>query len=277
MNKLVGLIIAAYGLMIGVMLPSTASATPAQDRELAMAAYNRGDPNEAFRLTLAAARANLPSAQSFVAWLYGNGQGTAKDTAKAMFWLNKAVENRDPYAYSLMSITYLQGEWVEKDIQKSYDYAQRATNAGYDTKHSFAGGSLISEIGRVAGPDNFNCMFYGFRQGTPNFAQCLMQQAQAQQLAQQQAQFAKQQAQYAQQQYQLQAEQYQRQLAAEQQALEREKEAKREAAWERLRQTSEDLACPKVSRGMFAEPVAGCGRNKHVPPAPVVNVIVRPY
>jgi len=126
-------------------------------------------------------------------------------------------------------------------------------------------------------------MSYGFRQGTPSFAQCLMQADQAERLAQQQAQlarqqaqFAQQQAQYAQQQYQLQAQQYQRQLAAEQQALEREKQARRDAAWDSLRQTAEDLACPKVSRGMFAEPVAGCGRNKHVPPAPVVNVIVRP-
>lgn len=264
------------GLMLASVLPSAAGASPTQDHELAMAAYERGDHGEAFRLALTAARANLPSAQSFVAFLYGYGVGTVKDAKKAMFWLQKSVDSKHPYAYNLMSIAYLRGDWIGMDIQRSYDFAQLANSSGYDTTKSFAGASLMSEISRVAGPDSFSCMSYGFRQGTPSFSQCLMQTAQTQQLARQQAQLAQQQAQYARQQYELQAQQYQRQLAAEQQALEREKEAKRQAAWERLSQAAEDLACPKVGPGMFAEPVAGCGRNKNQPKAPTVNVYVAP-
>ena len=265
------------GLMLATVSPSAAGASPTQDRELAMAAYERGDHGEAFRLALTAARANLPSAQSFVAFLYGYGEGTVKDAKKAMFWLQKSVDNKHPYAYNLMSIAYLRGDWIEMDIQRSYDFAQLANSSGYDTTKSFAGASLMSEISRVAGPDSFSCMSYGFRQGTPSFSQCLMQTAQTQQLARQQAQLARQQAQYAQQQYQLQAQQYQRQLAAEKLALERAEQAERDAASERLFQMSADMLCPKKTRGgIFAEPVAGCGRNKNEPQAPTVNVYVTP-
>lgn len=183
MNGYVRYSVAIGTLTLAAMMPSASGASPSQDRELAMDAYERGDHGEAFRLALTAARANVPDAQSFVAFLYGHGVGTVKDAANAMFWLQKSVDNKHPYAYNLMSIAYLQGDWVEKDIQKSYEFAKLANRSGYDTTKSFVGTSLISEISRVAGPDSFNCMSYGFRQGTPSFSQCLMQTAQTQQLA----------------------------------------------------------------------------------------------
>jgi hypothetical protein len=210
--------------------------------------------------------------------MYMTGTGVEKDDVKALFWTQRAEKAGLIEAKYTLALMYAQGGAVEQDLQKSYDYLNAYLKAGNTSPKT---AELSESIKRIVGENGYSCMTYGFRQGTPSFAQCLMQADQAQRLAQQQAQlarqqaqFAQQQAQYAQQQYELQAQQYQRQLAAEQQALEREKEAKRQAAWERLSQAAEDLACPKVGPGMFAEPVAGCGRNKHVPPAPVVNVQV---
>jgi TPR repeat protein len=212
--------------------------------------------------------------------MYMTGTGVEKDDVKALFWTQRAEKAGLIEAKYTLALMYAQGGAVEQDLQKSYDYLNAYLKAGNTSSKT---AELSESIKRSVGENGYSCMTYGFRQGTPSFAQCLMQADQAERLAQQQAQlsrqqaqFAQQQAQYAQQQYELQAQQYQRQLAAEKLALEREEQAERDAASARLFQMAEDFACPKVSRGMFAEPVAGCGRNKHVPPAPVVNVIVRP-
>lgn len=231
-----------------------------------------------FDKALKAARAGDKSQFLTVVDMYMTGTEVEKDDIKALFWAQKAEKAGLIEAKYTLALMYAERGGVGQDLQKSYDYLSAYVKAA---NTSLKTAELSEIIKQSVGKNGYSCMSYGFRQATPSFAQCLMQADQAERIAQQQeqlsrqqAQFAQQQAQYARQQYELQAQQYQRQLAAEQQALEREKEAKREAAWERLRQTAEDLACPKVGPGMFAEPVAGCGRNKNVPPAPVVNVHV---
>ena len=233
-----------------------------------------------FDKTLKAARAGDKSQFLTVVDMYMTGTEVEKDDIKALFWAQKAEKAGLIEAKYTLALMYAERGGVGQDLQKSYDYLSAYVKAA---STSLKTAELSEIIKQSVGKNGYSCMSYGFRQATPSFAQCLMQADQAERLAQQQAQlarqqaqFAQQQAQYAQQQYELQAQQYQRQLAAEQQALEREKEAKRQAAWERLSQAAEDLACPKVGPGMFAEPVAGCGRNKNQPKAPTVNVYVAP-
>lgn len=85
----------------------------------------------------------------------------------------------------------------------------------------------------------------------------------------------------ARQQYEFERSRYEQQLADAKQAQERaereEADRERRAAAERLRQLSEDMLSPNEGPGIFAEPVAGCGRNKNKPQAPTVNVIVQPW
>lgn len=266
----------AFGLAIVSSYPSSVAATPADDFNLSVQAYERRDYSEAFRLTLAAARAGHPKAQANAAWYYGHGVGTVKNTTNAMFWLNKAVQSKDPFGYNLMAVTHLQGLWTEVDLQKAYDFAQKAKNAGYDTNKTFRERSLFAEIKRLAGSDNYECMTFGFRQGTPEFGQCMMQMAQS-----------RQQQEIARQQYQIQLQQLAQQVEADRQRLvemqnaqaaadQRERVRRREEASDRLLEMSQDFLCPKTGPGLFAEPVAGCGRNKNQPrPTEVIVVPVR--
>lgn len=276
MKQSVWKIVTAFSLVFSLLNADKAEATPADDFFSSVEAYERADYAEAFRLTLSAARGGLPKAQSNAAWYYGNGVGTPKNTKNAMFWLNKAVQSKDPFGYNLMAVTYLQGLWSEVDLQKAYDFAQMAKNASYDTSKTFRERSLFAEIKRVAGSDNYECMTFGFRQRSPEFAQCLMQMAQS-----------RQQQEIARQQYQVQMQQLAQQVEADNQRLlamqqeqaaaeQRERARRKDEAFDRLMGMAEDLGCPKTGRGMFAEPVAGCGRNKNKVAPPAENVIVKP-
>lgn len=226
-------------------------------------------PQPNFEQTLKAARAGDTAQYLAVASMYMTGTGVGKDDAKGLFWIQKAEKAGLSEAKYTLAQAYLQGGVVGQDLQKSYDYLNEYIQAGNASSKS---AQLTETIKRRVGEHGFSCMTYGFRLGTPNHSQCLMQTAQAEKLAQQQAQLAQQQAQYAQQQalfaqqqYELQAEQYERQIAAEKIAKEREEEAARQAAAERLFKMSEDMLCPKVGGRPFGEPVPGCGRNKNVP------------
>jgi hypothetical protein len=258
--------------------PKAAKASVSQSSflEAYREAYKRGNPEEAFQLALAAARAGLPSAQSRAATHYFLGKGTPVSVEKGMFWANRAAMNKDPYGYNLMAMAYLQGEWAQPDIQKAYDFALLAKSAGFFKEDDKKEGYLFDAIKASAGEDPYNCMSFGFRQATPSFSQCVMQIAQS-----------RRQEELAKQQYQLQVQQYKQQVAAEarrqrerQQALELVEREERERAQQelsdKLMALSADLLCPKTGPGMFAEPVAGCGRNKDKAPTPHINVIVNP-
>ena len=237
----------------------------------AKAAYERGDAVEAFRITLAAARDGNPSAQSLVAWHYSEGVGTNLDLEKSIYWLNQAIRNNDPRGYHNLSIAYINGKGVPKDLQKAFDYAQGAVKLGHPRS-----ASLLASIRSITGETTYNCMSYGFRQATPEFAQCLLQMDQANQraeIARQQAEIARLQLEFEKRRY---AEQQLAAAEAQRRADAEKRDADRQRASEALRALSEDLLCPKKTRGFFAEPVAGCGRNKNEPVPPTVNVYVQP-
>lgn len=204
---------------------------------------------------------------------YRAGWGVEMDYEKALFWLKKAEGQKVPEAYYELSYMYQIGWGVPQDSQKSYDYARLFKNSGgSDELVTFLTRSLKSRIGDNA----LKCLQYGFLYQTPQFAQCNLQLDQAQQ----QAALLSQQAAIARQQYEFERARYEQQLLEARQAnalAQKEQEAReRNAASQKMLQMSEDLLCPKVSPGIFAEPVPGCGRNKHVPPPPTVNVFVQP-
>lgn len=248
--------------------------------------YNNTLHQPDFERALKAARAGDTAQFLSVASMYTTGSGVEKDDAKALFWIQKAEKAGLTEAKYSLAQMYLQGGPVGQDLQKSYDYLNEYIQAGNANAKTT---QFAETIKQRVGEHGFSCMTYGFRLGTPNYSQCLMQTAQAEKLAQQQAQLAQQQAQYAQQQalfaqqqYELQAEQYERQIAAEKLAAEQAAQEKEKREWakrsEELFKISEDLLCPKKpGGGIFREPVAGCGRNKYEPKQPNVNVIIRPY
>jgi hypothetical protein len=229
-----------------------------------------------FDRSIKAARAGDTAQFLPVAAMYTAGAGIGKDDAKALFWIQKAESAGLTEAKYNLALLYAEGGAVGQDLQKSYDYLNEYIQAGNTSSKT---AELTETIKQRVGSHGFSCMTYGFRQGTPNYSQCLMQTAQAERLAHQQAQLAQQQALFAKQQYELQAEQYRRQIAAEklaaEQAAKEQRERDRAKLSEELFKLSEDLLCPKKpGGGIFREPVAGCGRNKNEPrsPAPLTQI-----
>lgn len=227
-----------------------------------------------FSKNLAAARRGDASSYIKLAGHYMGGRGVARDYSKALFWLRKAEGQKDPAAFLELSWVYFNGFGVPQDFQKSYDYARLSRNAGGSNDGVTF---LMRLIMRRIGANAFKCLEYGFVYQTPQFAQCHLQLDQAQK----QASLFNQHAEIARQQYELERARYAQQLEEARLAkelAEKEQEAReRRARSERLFQLSEDMLCPKEGPGgIFAEPVAGCGRNKNKPQAPTVNVFVQP-
>lgn len=237
---------------------------------LAKAAFISGDEPEAFRLTISAARRGDPRAQVVVARYYREGIGTEVDIQKSIYWLNEAVKKGDPAGFYNLSLAYIYGVGVTKDLQKGFDYAQSADRLGYS-----GASKLLDFIKNSVGENNFTCMTYGFRQSTPDFGRCLLQLDQAQQ----QAALVRRQTEIAQGQLELERQrlEQQRLAAAEAQRLAEVERlaAERKRKSDALKAMSEDFLCPKKTPGLFAEPVAGCGRNKNEPVPANVQVIIQ--
>lgn len=87
--------------------------------------------NKAFDYFLNSANGGIPQGMSNVGMMYLNGQGTKKDSKKALFWLRKAEEHNVPQAYMILSYMYMSGEGVKKDEDKSFAYLKKAEKAGY--------------------------------------------------------------------------------------------------------------------------------------------------
>lgn len=227
-----------------------------------------------FSNNIALARAGNIESFMLVAIQYMNGVGTTKDPQKAIFWARRAEKEAVPDAYYYLAMWHYSGSGVEQDIQKSYDYLKLAMSSGYSKPWV---PYFQETLKRHVGANGYACMEYGFRFKTSDYAMCNLQIEQSNQ----QREYAQQQAEIARQQIELERLQLQQQqlaASAGQRLAEQERQAReRRERSEALMKLSEDMLCPKKSPGIFAEPVAGCGRNKNQPVPPTVNVIIRRY
>lgn len=263
-------------------ISSLMSCTAAQDRTdfpaPAMTSVNNSvsvDENQkSFFDNIKSARSGDVSSFVPVAIQYMNGIGVERDPEKALFWLRKAEIERVPDSYYYYAFWHFYGVGVDQNIQKSYDYLRLALSVGY-TKPWVT--SLEKSLQGYIGVNGYTCMGYGFSYRTPSYAMCNLELEQAQK----QMGYADQQAEIERQKLNLELQRTQQAAAAAaaaQQQAQREVQAReRRERTEALMRMSEDFLCPKVSPGMFAEPVAGCGRNKNQQPPPTVNVIIRKF
>lgn len=71
------------------------------------------------------------NAQFFCGYLYGEGQGTAKDPAKALKWYEKAALQGHAAAQYCYGSLYLAGEGVERDSEKAFSWREKAALQGF--------------------------------------------------------------------------------------------------------------------------------------------------
>nr|WP_314977590.1 tetratricopeptide repeat protein [Campylobacter rectus] len=96
----------------------------------AIVAYNEKRFKDAARLLKISCDKNIASSCFNLAFLYEEGEGVARDDAKAAQLYDKACYLGSASACNNLSIQYRQGRGVKKDVKKANDLAKKACDAG---------------------------------------------------------------------------------------------------------------------------------------------------
>lgn len=94
------------------------------------AAYSAGNYVKAIQLWTPAAEAGSAKAQTNLAKMYINAEGTGQSKEKAFYWIDKAFAQDYPPVYSLNAELFQKGIFHPADWQKAYEYYERASNLG---------------------------------------------------------------------------------------------------------------------------------------------------
>lgn len=93
----------------------------------AQEAMRNGDFAIAYCFWLPLARRGDADAQYALGWMYHNGYGLRIDDETAIYWWEKAAENKNPEAIMALAMLYHQGgKTVRKDAEKAVHYFMKA-------------------------------------------------------------------------------------------------------------------------------------------------------
>ena len=112
----------------------TESGTPAPPETNLSSQFGAGPqaPEEKFAALMHKAEAGDAKSQFILARMYYNGDGVAKDDAKAAEWYRKAAEQGNAFAQYKLGEMYDKGEGVAKDTAKAKEWWQKAADQGND-------------------------------------------------------------------------------------------------------------------------------------------------
>ena len=91
-------------------------------------------PEQRFQNLLRSAEQGHAHAQSRLGVAYSEGEGVAKDAAKAVEWWRKAAEQGHAHAQSRLGVAYSEGEGVAKDVVLAYAWMNLAAAQEDDVK-----------------------------------------------------------------------------------------------------------------------------------------------
>jgi TPR repeat protein len=114
-------------LLFSASLAVTAFGGPFED---ATAAIERGDYEEAYRLTKPLAEQGNAMAQSNLGGMYAIGQGVPQDYAEAMKWYRRAAEQGEAKAQYNLGLMYEKGQGVPQDYTEAMKWYRRAAKQG---------------------------------------------------------------------------------------------------------------------------------------------------
>ncbi len=87
-------------------------------------------PEEIAAIANAAERGNQ-GAQLLLGLIYREGRGVPRDAAKALYWLEQAARERQPYAAYALGQMYAAGEGTARDTAKAIDWWRVAADEGF--------------------------------------------------------------------------------------------------------------------------------------------------
>lgn len=112
---------------------NTGPLTRAQIRiaeEAGYAAYTAGNYIKAIKLWTPAGEAGSAKAQTNLAKMYVNAQGTGQSKEKAFYWIDKALGQEYAPAFSVTAELHQKGIFFPADWKKAYEFYERASELG---------------------------------------------------------------------------------------------------------------------------------------------------
>ena len=118
-------------LKLFLMLLCVASLANAEsDIDQAVDAYNRKDYMKAYTIFKDRAVKGDAFAQTFIGWMYDNGEGVAENDVEAVRWFSMAAEQGHVRAQIFLGTRYANGNGAPKDLLESAKWFQRAADQG---------------------------------------------------------------------------------------------------------------------------------------------------
>jgi uncharacterized protein len=113
-------------LVAVVIALSVTPSVRAGSRQMASAAFERGDFVAAARLLTELAERGNAHAQAMLGFLYETGQGVPQAYVAASYWYRRAAEQGDTTAQYLLGLAYDNGHGVPKDVVAAYKWLDLA-------------------------------------------------------------------------------------------------------------------------------------------------------
>lgn len=120
----------AWLAVSGASVHADVASSPQLGFARGLAAYDGGDYRTAFEEWRALAEAGDAEAQTALADLYMNGQGTPAKPAQAVYWYRRAAEQGDAVAQQNLGDLYGRGRGVGRDLVSAYVWLALAASQG---------------------------------------------------------------------------------------------------------------------------------------------------
>jgi TPR repeat protein len=84
------------------------------------------DKKKAVSLYLIAAKAGFAPSQNNLGWMYYKGEGTVKNLPEAIYWVTRAAEQGEPFAYGSLGSIRADGNGFKRDYIEAYKWLSLA-------------------------------------------------------------------------------------------------------------------------------------------------------
>lgn len=115
-----------YAIVLLLMAVSLSAVT----FEKGLAAYESEDYKTAASIWISLAEQGDVASQKSLAVMYEDGEGVGQDSAKALFWYQKAALQGDVNSQLLLAMSYCHGDGVAKDLKQCAKWAKMAKDSG---------------------------------------------------------------------------------------------------------------------------------------------------
>ena len=115
--------------VVAVLLIAAGNPARAQSLRQGVSAFNRQDYVSASRIFIPLAERGVPSAQSYLGFMFETGRGVPQNYTEAANWYRRAAEQGDSLAQYSLGLLYDKGFGVPRDIVEAGKWLNLSTAA----------------------------------------------------------------------------------------------------------------------------------------------------